>query len=66
MAVASGQFQFPLLPDEVMAEAAVRLFLDKSKARSFVDAMCGSKNALRPENDLPIACCAREADTFIH
>jgi hypothetical protein len=49
-----------------MAEAVVRLFLDKLKASLFVNAMCGSKNALRPENDLLITCCAGEADTFVH
>jgi hypothetical protein len=64
--IISGQVQFPLLTNEIMTEAVVRLFLDKSKACLLVNAMCGSKNALGPENDLTIACCAREADAFVH
>jgi hypothetical protein len=64
--IISRQVQFPFLTNEIMAEAVVRLFLDKLKASLFVNAMCGSKNALRPENDLLIARCAREADTFVH
>ena len=44
----------------------MRLFLNQPKTCFFVDAMCRSKNALRPENNLPIACGAGEADAFVH
>src|SRR5260370_26484325 len=65
-AIVSGQFQFPFLSNEILAETMMRLFFYQTEARSFVDAMRSDKNALGPENNLPIACCASETDALVH
>ena len=61
-----GQFQFPFLANQVMAEAVMRLFFNQVEACMLVNAMRSGQNALGPENDLPIACCAGEPDTLVH
>jgi hypothetical protein len=65
MAILLEQFQFPFLSDEIMTEAVVRLFLDETESCSFINAMGSGKDALSPENNLPIACGASKGDTFI-
>ena len=49
-----------------MAEAMMRLFFNQMETGSFVNAVRSGENALRPKNDLSIACCASETDALVY
>src|SRR6185369_2529494 len=56
-----SELQVPGLPDQVVAEAVMRLLVDEAIARSLVDAPRRDEDTVGPERDLPIARLAREA-----
>src|ERR1700729_168018 len=52
--------EFPVLTDEVFAEAVVRFFGDEAVAFALVEVASGVEDAVGPEGDLAVASVAGE------
>src|SRR5580765_4580957 len=57
----ASELQVPGLPDQVVAEAVMRLLVDEAIAPCLVNAPRGHEDAIGPERDLPVAHLAGEA-----
>src|SRR5258706_4745016 len=60
-----SKLQAPVLTDEIVAKAAVRLLLDEAEADALVNAASGDQDVVRPQDDRGVAAVAREADAFL-
>src|SRR5215831_14984023 len=59
-----GQRQFPILSDQVAAEAVMWFFADQTKAGSLIDTASGHQHVICPQCNLAIAGPSGEADTL--
>ncbi len=57
--------EFPELPDEIVAEAVVLLFLRERKAGAFIDAARRMQNVVGPECEFAITGLPGERNTFV-
>src|ERR1700730_8185516 len=63
---ASVQAQPPVLPDQVMPEAVMRLRIHQLETGTLVDTARGGQDVVGPQDDLPVTRPAREGQALRH